>query len=521
MKNRAIGVCVGILFAEGQRLWQEKLRQQQQQQQMQQQFDRERDTDSGKENKRSGFSHASAGAHYSNNNNNNNIDWNTAGGRTKESAGTTSKAGKRKKKMVRLKRKLLPPGNPSPYLVHLEEHAQQATAITAKIDELKAQLAIIESPKRHNDREGREEGEEDEDVGPVSRDDSHYVRSSATAPSSPTAPGRKKKGKMKKKKTTTATTTSAGTAVPENATAGILTMHDLAMLGDDDSSAPPSNAQRHVDHHHQHHQPLPQPPKKKRPSSAPSARLYTAPKSREEREKERAEKELMQKEKNALASAHPPPPSTNHQPQNFTYDLKSGRRILLSAEEIAERQRRALALASGNTIEIDLVTGAGVGGGGGGGGGGGSGGRPTSPGKSPVDKNQACNQSNPNPNPGPTRPEWPGTSTARSTEQWVKKMREEREGGKDKQNGWKDGGRYLGVYDRMEGGDVILSVEHCHSCAQHNATLRHDAKTYCQQASLILKSLAQVIIPTHSHNIHIIKITFFFLISSSSSLSLL
>lgn len=52
--------------------------------------------------------------------------------------------------------------------------------------------------------------------------------------------------------------------------------------------------------------------------------------------------------------------------------------------------------------------------------------------------------------------------------------------------------RFFGAYNRLDKLDLVFSVEHCHSCEHHSFSLRHDPKGYVSTADATLRMLAQI-----------------------------
>lgn len=52
--------------------------------------------------------------------------------------------------------------------------------------------------------------------------------------------------------------------------------------------------------------------------------------------------------------------------------------------------------------------------------------------------------------------------------------------------------RFYQAYNLLSMGDMIISIEHCHNCEHHCATLRHDASEYVRKADYMLRTLAQI-----------------------------
>ena len=137
----------------------------------------------------------------------------------------------------------------------------------------------------------------------------------------------------------------------------------------------------------------------------------------------------------------------------YTYDMKSGRKIVLNKAYLDSVARQRNIEAMGNIKKLSDVGG----------------------GKSddilpPV----------------PIRAEWPGKSTGASVDKWLKRMTA---------SNTDDNSSFLrpqiyDAYQLMENLDMIFSVEHCFNCAHHSVALRHDAKEYLRNANESLRVVA-------------------------------
>jgi hypothetical protein len=91
----------------------------------------------------------------------------------------------------------------------------------------------------------------------------------------------------------------------------------------------------------------------------------------------------------------------------------------------------------------------------------------------------------------PTKPDYPCKRIEKNVEQWLKKIQERNE----------DSARlnqeavviFHPFYSQMEPNDLIISIEHCHSCEHHNVSLRHDPAEYLDKAGKFIKVLANLI----------------------------
>lgn len=216
-----------------------------------------------------------------------------------------------------------------------------------------------------------------------------------------------------------------------------------------------------------------------RPASAPSHRtnarkLQTIVTSQNGQEEDAPSSPLMG------------PDGIKYPASHFTYDMKSGRRILMSAEEVEARDRRRELFQLGSAKEVDLKSGGGEGD---------DGSMPGVP-----DRNQSRPPIAPySPPPAePTKPNWPGPSTGHSTEGWVKKTRAARDLAAREADlraaavAEYTRARSFAAYQKLEVNDIVVSIEHCVNCHCHNVTLRHQPKEYIANADAFLVSVAHM-----------------------------
>ena len=162
----------------------------------------------------------------------------------------------------------------------------------------------------------------------------------------------------------------------------------------------------------------------------------------------------------------PPPPPEGFQ---YTYDMKSGRRILLSIADI-ERLR----CKDANGIVKD-------------------GAEFLAAGKEKERQVAPCNSYNSNQQPAYTAAAWPSQRTERSVMDYVKKAVESRKADKGlKEVEEMPKPRIFGAYQRLSSMDLVISIEYCHNCQYHNVSLRHDPEEYCCTADAFLRTLGNV-----------------------------
>ena len=202
---------------------------------------------------------------------------------------------------------------------------------------------------------------------------------------------------------------------------------------------------------------------KKRASSAPS-RSKSGPRGRIAQAQAAAVDRLFSAGKNrdkSIASQQRISANSNSKGTDkgdglpYTYDMKSGRKVVLNRAYLDSVARQRNLEAVGNIKKLTDIGG----------------------GKS----------DNVLP-PVPIRPEWPGKSTCASVDKWMKRMTT---------SNTDDNSIYLrplmyGAYQLMEKLDLIFSVEHCFNCAHHSVALRHDAKEYLRNANEALRVVAQL-----------------------------
>lgn len=92
-----------------------------------------------------------------------------------------------------------------------------------------------------------------------------------------------------------------------------------------------------------------------------------------------------------------------------------------------------------------------------------------------------------------TVPRWPGYSTQRSVAEWLEKSRQERERGKETTVRKLPPPHIYRAYSALENLDLVVTVEHCVKCARHSISLRHDEKEYVTKAENALRTVAHFI----------------------------
>ena len=205
--------------------------------------------------------------------------------------------------------------------------------------------------------------------------------------------------------------------------------------------------------------------RKKRASSAPS-RSKTGPRGRIARAQAAAVDRLFSagkgRDKTTLRISNPRNSGNSNlkgaekgDVLPYTYDMKSGRKIVLNKAYLDSVARQRNIEAMGNIKKLSEIGG----------------------GKSddilpPV----------------PIRAEWPGKSTGASVDKWLKRMTASNTD--DSSSSLRP--QIYDAYQLMEKLDMIFSVEHCFNCAHHSVALRHDAKEYLRNSNESLRVVAQL-----------------------------
>lgn len=208
--------------------------------------------------------------------------------------------------------------------------------------------------------------------------------------------------------------------------------------------------------------------RKKRPSSAPSrsksghrGRIALAQAAAVERLFSAGKYRDILISRLADRSAVKPPPASrqdsdkNSQP--YTYDMKSGRKVILSKAYLDSVAKQRKLEAMNNVKKISDIDGE----------------------KKPIDSGLP---------PVPSRPEWPGKSTGASVDKWIKRMT----ASSQEENSSFSQPQIYGAYQLLEKRDMVISIEHCFNCAHHSLSLRHDPKEYLRNANEWLRTVAQL-----------------------------
>lgn len=139
----------------------------------------------------------------------------------------------------------------------------------------------------------------------------------------------------------------------------------------------------------------------------------------------------------------------------YTYDMKSGRKVVLNKAYLDSVARQRNLEAMGNVKKLTDICG---------------------------EKSEDVLP------PVPIKPEWPGKSTSASVDKWMKRMTSTN----PDENSSVLRPQTYGAYQLMESLDLVISVEHCFNCAHHSVALRHDTKEYVRNANESLRVVAQL-----------------------------
>lgn len=227
--------------------------------------------------------------------------------------------------------------------------------------------------------------------------------------------------------------------------------------------------------------------RRKRPSSAPSRsksgprgriataqaaaveRLFGAGRHKEELDAHLAAQAKAQQLQPSSPSNHSKQTGDGKEAEQFTYDMKSGRRILMSQAYLDSLAKQHKVEAMGNLKNAsDMEAG----------------------GSSESHNKKGKNSSDLGLPPVPSRPEWPGRSTGASVDRWVKRMLVARTG--DEPDSALSHPRQYSAYQLLEKLDFVISIEHCFNCAHHSLSLRHDPNEYIKNANTFLRIVAQI-----------------------------
>ena len=170
----------------------------------------------------------------------------------------------------------------------------------------------------------------------------------------------------------------------------------------------------------------------------------------------------------------------------YTYDMRSGRRILVTEaekikEEMKKKREAMMNFKLVSEIDDELM----------------------------GSLNNAGGEDGNKSPPAPIKPEYPGERTEKSVEEWLRKIKRLRVDGSVPSNSDAVAmdapielppAKVFNAYQKLERLDLIISAEHCWNCEHHNVSLRHDPDQYCSVSDNFLRSLAQVV---HECNLRI------------------
>lgn len=147
----------------------------------------------------------------------------------------------------------------------------------------------------------------------------------------------------------------------------------------------------------------------------------------------------------------------------YSYDMRSGRRIVLSKDDVMRIDKLRRAENNGDVRNM-----------------------------SDLERNiqqQRVMEAKP---PSCTRPMWPGYSTEKSATSWIERMRVLNKTSTPKESNSASPVMYI-AYTRMETFDLILSIEHCTNCQHHNISLRHDEVEYRSHADAAIQTVIEAV----------------------------
>lgn len=226
--------------------------------------------------------------------------------------------------------------------------------------------------------------------------------------------------------------------------------------------------------------------RKSRPTSAPSTsnrkvnkirhpsnRLYSAAPSRH-REAEATEAPAERARVRSGRNQTPEPAASNQvvkekdifDPSIHTYDWKSGRKILIAQAQAEYEERKRNKEAMDNILALSDTA---------------------------VDALMGGDHSRPT---SPVKAEYPSKSISGDVDKWLQRMRRDRYGERKAPPKVEDvqmpEPRYFAAYQKLEDRDLVITIEHCYNCQHHNVTTRHKQDDYVNNSSSFLRALAQM-----------------------------
>lgn len=406
--HRALGVLVGILFAEGQRLWLEKV-------------NGGNNDITSSENKSSPFRNGNKGNKH------------------RKVKVSTKDSGSYSPQHIRMKTtKDIYVKDPNAQMKDIPFFPKTGTnRIANRINYLKSNL------------DNNNDSNNDLSKAPVDAHNEAWVESEENNTSSDSGLKKKKRKKKKRSKKSSDEVVDDEMKEPSSPTESDRVLQDINDIDNDnnnieDNGNIKSSITKNIN-------------AKKRPTSAPSTRRrVTSPSSR------LYQPRVVDDSVVAKEVVVPTKPTIKKMDDDkYTYDMKSGRRILISQDEL-NRKNHKLELGADIADAIN-----------------------NSPTRTKSDSNSFSAVH-------PTRPQWPGSSTEWSVDEWLKKQKEMKDRDHNINAPIIAQPKFYHSYSKLEPKDLIISIEHCYNCNHHNIHTRHDANGYITHADQTLRALALV-----------------------------
>lgn len=170
----------------------------------------------------------------------------------------------------------------------------------------------------------------------------------------------------------------------------------------------------------------------------------------------------------ATPKRQPPTRDAKGKHVSYSYDLRSGRRFVLSKEEVLRLDKLRRQENNGEVLNMSDLKG---------------------------NTEHARMKAKP---PASTCPMWPGNGTEKSATNWIERMRVLKNASIPTDDTPKEKTAASVVmyeaYNCMETCDLLLSVEHCANCQQHSLTLRHDEGEYRSRADAVIEAVIEAVV---------------------------
>lgn len=408
--HRAIGIVVGILFAEGQRLWLEKVKQ----------IQRDQNCESPMRGSPHSAKQDSSNVQFSPPHNKKTSDFNADQHREEDDQHDSEE-----QMMAKLQKLYQTNQNASP----------------RELEKLLNRIAYLENRLRRSSK--------------AKSHDSRRSRSRSNRRNNSQSPKRRSK-------------TRSGSPV--------YTKHEEGLFDDDGDGSDDISASESVRGDYERrvktHMDDINKQKKQRPSSAPtvrrvkhvSSRLYRPPLNKNTVEAHPNNNHSQPSKPIQARSAKPTASFDDEAHEQYTYDLKTGRRILLSVAQMQMEERRRQQAAMGNVASLAKA----------------------------EDDTMGNKNANRDSSPTSRKAEYPGRRTEKSVEEWLEKMRKQLPNAKPEPDPLPRPVSF-DMYQNMDALDLVVSIEHCHNCQHHNISLRHDPNEYTRQADEFLRIVGQAV----------------------------